>query len=186
MSLMRRLARPLIAAAFVDQGVQLARRAPAHADAWSPLVERVRSPLGLGDTPTATVVRADGAAMAVSALLFGLGRLPRLSAAVMAASLAPAALSEHAFWKADGVDERKRQRTLLLKDLGLVGAALVSAVDTDGKPGLSWRSRRAAKDAGRAGRAAGKLARREARHAARTADRSVRLAGHRVGDKIGV
>ena len=37
-----------------------------------------------------------------------------------------------------------------------------------------------------AGRAAGKLARREARHAARTADRSVRLAGHRVGDKIGV
>lgn len=186
MTIMRRLARPLLAAAFVDQGVQLARRPGDHAEAWSPVVEQVRQPLGLGDRDVAFVVRVDGAAMAVSALLFGLGRLTRASALVMAASLAPAAASEHAFWRADGGDERKRQRTLFLKDLGLVGAALVSVVDTEGRPGLGWRSRRAAKDATRASKAAGRLARREARYATHTAGREVRLAGHRAGDRVGL
>ncbi|MEJ5915184.1 hypothetical protein [Pseudokineococcus sp. 1T1Z-3] len=186
MTIMRRLARPLLAAAFVDQGVQLVRRPGDHAEVWSPLVEQVRQPLGLGDTSTATLVRADGAAMAVSALLFGLGRLPRASALVMAASMAPAAVAEHAFWRADSVETRKQQRTLFLKDLALVGAALVSVVDTEGRPGLSWRGRRAAKDASRASKAASKVARREARHAAHTAGREVRLAGYRAGTKVGL
>ncbi|WP_298992616.1 DoxX family protein [uncultured Pseudokineococcus sp.] len=185
MTIMRRLARPLLAAAFVDQGVQLARKAPERAAAWSPVVERVREPLSLGDRDVATVVRVDGAAMAVSGLLFGLGRLPRASALVMAVSMAPSTVAEHAFWKVQG-EERKAQRTLFLKDLGLVGAALVSVVDTEGRPGLGWRGRRAAKDASRASRGAAKLARREARHAAHTVDREARLAGHRVGSKVGV
>ncbi|GAA2033974.1 DoxX family protein [Pseudokineococcus marinus] len=185
MTIMRRLARPLLAAAFVDQGVQLARKAPERAAAWSPVVERVREPLSLGDRDVATVVRVDGAAMAVSGLLFGLGRLPRASALVMAVSMAPSTVAEHAFWKVQG-EERKAQRTLFLKDLGLVGAALVSVVDTEGRPGLGWRGKRAAKDASRASRGAAKLARREARHAAHTVDREARLAGHRVGSKVGV
>ena len=181
MTIMRRLARPLLAAAFVDQGVQLARRAPDHAQAWSPVVDKVREPLGLGDRDVASLVRVDGAAMAVSGVLFGLGRLPRASALVMAVSMAPSTVAEHAFWKVQG-EERKTQRTLFLKDLGLVGAALVSVVDTEGRPGLTWRGRRAAKDASRAAR----LARREAQHAAHSVGREARLAGHRVGSKVGV
>ncbi|WP_299035764.1 DoxX family protein [uncultured Pseudokineococcus sp.] len=180
MTIMRRLARPLLAAAFVDQGVQLARRAPDHAQAWTPVLDKVREPLSLGDRDAAQLVRVDGAAMAVSGLLFGLGRLPRASALVMALSMAPSTVAEHAFWKVQG-EERKTQRTLFLKDLGLVGAALVSVVDTEGRPGLTWRGRRAAKDASRAAR----LARREAQHAAHSVGREARLAGHRVGSKVG-
>jgi len=185
MTITRRLARPLLAAAFVDQGVQLARQAPQRAQAWSTVVEKVREPLSLGDRDVASLVRIDGAAMAASGLLFGLGRLPRASALVMAVSMAPSTVAEHAFWKVQG-EERKTQRTLFLKDLGLVGAALVSVVDTDGKPGLTWRGRRAAKDASRVSRGAARLARREAQHAAHTVGREARLAGHRVGSKVGV
>lgn len=181
MTILRRLARPLLAAAFVDQGVQLARQAPEHAQTWSPVVDKVREPLKLGDRDVATLVRVDGAAMALSGVLFGLGRLPRASALVMAASMAPSTVAEHAFWKAQG-DERKTQRTLFLKDLGLVGAALVSVVDTEGRPGLTWRGRRAAKDATRVSRGATRLARREAHRAKQTVGREAR----RVGSKVGV
>ena len=47
----------------------------------------------------------------------------------------------------------------------MLGGLLIAAGDTEGKPGVAWRARRAAKDA-----------RREARHLAATARREAKLA----------
>ena len=45
----------------------------------------------------------------------------------------------------------------------MLGGLLLAGVDTDGKPGLAWRARRAAKDAKREGRQLAKSARNEAK-----------------------
>lgn len=155
MKIARRLARPLIAAAYVDAGIDMARTAKDKAPSAEPVVNRLREPLKLTQD-TETLVKANGAAMAASGLLFGLGRMPRATAVVMMATMIPTTIAGHAFWKAPDATERKHQRDHFLKNVSLVGGALLAAVDTEGKPGLTWRSKRAAKDARKAASRAAK------------------------------
>jgi len=93
------------------------------------------------------------------------GRMPRLAATVLAASMVPTTLAGHAFWKAETPEERKRQILQFAKNVSVTGGLVLAAVDTEAKPGLAWRAR----DAGR-------KARREAKHLARDARREARLA----------
>ena len=63
--------------------------------------------------------------------------------------------------------------------MSLLGGTLLAVVDTGGKPGMPWRTRRAAKDAARTARTARretKLATRAAKAQARLAARSARKA----------
>jgi putative oxidoreductase len=143
MTVVRRLARPLLAAAFIDTGLDCLRHPGPHVDAARPLINRAAGPLGLPDDPE-TAVRANGAAMAVAGALFGLGRLPRSSAAVMAATLGSTICTTHAFWREDDPERRHTLRRQFVQHVALIGAALISAVDTQGRPDLTWRSRRAA------------------------------------------
>ena len=168
MTLVRRLARPLLAASFVSNGLDAFRHPAQRVEAARPLVARVAEPLRLPQDPE-TFVRANGAAMAAAGTLFGLGRLPRLSAFVMALTLAPTAYSQHAFWTEKDPERRREQRRALVQDASLLGAALVAAVDTQGRPGLAWRGRRAVKDAERTARRASRDARRAGRQAKRAA-----------------
>lgn len=184
MTVVRRLARPLLAASFVSNGLDAFRHPAQRVEAARPLVDRVAEPLGLPRDPE-TFVRANGAAMAAAGTLFALGRLPRLSALVMAVTLAPTAYAQHAFWQEKDPVRRREQRRALVQDASLVGAALVAAVDTQGRPGIAWRSRhaveqaertakRASRDAKRAGRQAKRAAQLETRYAVRTARTTAR------------
>jgi uncharacterized membrane protein YphA (DoxX/SURF4 family) len=186
MTLVRRLARPLLAASFVAGGLDAFRHPAQRAEAARPLVAQVAEPLGLPADPE-TYVRANGAAMATAGVLFGLGRLPRLSALVMAVTLAPSAYTQHAFWQEKDPVRRREQRRAFVQDVSLVGAALVSSVDTAGRPGLAWRGRnavqqaersakRATRGARRASRQAKRAATLEARHAVRTATATAKAA----------
>jgi putative oxidoreductase len=51
----------------------------------------------------------------------------------------------------------------------MLGGLIIAAVDTEGRPGVAWRARRAAKDA-----------RREASHLAATARREAKLAAAQI------
>lgn len=168
MTLVRRLARPLLAASFVADGLDAVRHPAQRVEAARPLVRQVAAPLGLPTDPEA-LVRVNGAAMAAAGALFGLGRLPRLSALVMALTLAPAAYTQHAFWQEKDPVRRRDQRRALLHDVSLVGAALVAAVDTAGRPGLAWRSRRAVRQARRTARTTARSTAASARSTAATA-----------------
>ncbi len=183
MTIVRRLARPLLAVAFVSNGLDAVRHPATRVEAARPLVRQIAEPLGLPTDPE-TFVRANGAAMAVAGTLFGLGRLPRLSALVMAVTLAPTAYTQHAFWQETDPVRRREQRRGLVQDLSMLGAALVATVDTEGRPGLAWRGRhavqqaertakRATRDAKRASRQAKRAAALETRHAVRTARSTV-------------
>jgi putative oxidoreductase len=166
MSIVRRLARPLLAASFVTGGLDAVLHPTPRAEAARPLVERLAPPLGLPADPE-LFVRGNGAAMVLAGVLFATGRLPRLTSVLLAATLLPSTYTEHAFWQEKDPQARHVQQTLFLKNLGLLGGTLLAAVDTEGRPGLAWRSRRAVGQAEKAGRRAGRQARRSAREARR-------------------
>jgi uncharacterized membrane protein YphA (DoxX/SURF4 family) len=173
MSVVRRIARPLLAATFVSGGVDAYRHPAPRAKAAAPLIDKYAPQLGLPNDPE-LLVRANGAAMAAAGTLLALGRFPRLSATVLALSIVPATLTGHRFWEVKDPEQRKQQLLHFLKNAGLLGGVLLAAVDTAGKPGIGWRARRAAKDTKRTA----VLARKEARNAARSAKRDAKLARH--------
>lgn len=179
MTVVRRIARPLLAAVFVQTGFDQFRHPAPKADAARPLVHRLSGPLHLPDDAE-TLVRANGAAMAGAGVLLATGRLPRLSSLVLAATIAPTTYVAHPFWEAKDPEERRSQRAHFLKNLGLLGGVLLAAVDTEGRPGLAWRTRHATRDAQRAT----KRAKAEAKLAARQARREAKHAAKRVGTAV--
>jgi putative oxidoreductase len=169
MSLVRLVARPMLASIFVLQGVKTLRdpeTAAADAkpvtDRLAPLLEKYAPQL---PSDTRSLVRINAGINVGAGLLLATGRFPRLSALALTASLVPSTLTAHPFWQADDPDEKRRQRGEFLKDIGLAGGLLLASVDTAGRPGLRWRAERAASDTRRAAR----TAKREAKLTARAA-----------------
>ncbi|WP_051807697.1 DoxX family protein [Streptomyces sp. NRRL F-2664] len=183
MALLRKLARPLLAAPFITAGLHTVRRPDtASADLVQSVVRAVADripthPTTVPDripadrTPPADrisvsdrlpalatadprqLLRATGALQATAGLLLATGRAPRLAAVTLAATLVPTSLAAHAFWTEDDPEERARQRTHFLTDLSALGGLLITAADTHGKPSLAYRSRHAVRAAATASRA---------------------------------
>jgi uncharacterized membrane protein YphA (DoxX/SURF4 family)/gas vesicle protein len=150
--LLRRLARPLLATAFVVDGVDTLRRPDERVKAANALLERGHRQLPeeiatkLPSNPT-TVVQVNALAQVSGGVLLALGKAPRLAALVLAATVVPAAVTEQDFWNEQDPARKSAKRTAFLKDLGLLGGLMITAADTEGKPSLGWRGRRAARDA---------------------------------------
>ncbi|HEX8496831.1 MAG TPA: DoxX family membrane protein [Actinomycetales bacterium] len=178
MSAVRRIARPLLAATFIAGGLDAYRHPAPRAKAAAPLIAKLPPQLGLPDDPE-LLVRINAAAMAGAGGLLALGRFPRLSALVLAATIVPTTVVGHPFWQVKDPVARKQQQQHFMKNLGLLGGALLAMVDTDGKPGLTWRARRANKDLHRGAA----LAAKEAKHAARAARRETKLQASELRSK---
>ncbi len=169
MTITRLLARPMLASIFVAGGIHALRNTEAHAvkakpvaDRFVPLVQRA-APGAPIPTDAATLVRINAGAQLLAAAALATGRAPRLSATVLAASLVPTTLAEHAFWNENDPEVKASQRRQFIKNTSVLGGLLLAGVDTEGKPGLAWRARRAAADVRREARQVAKDARREAK-----------------------
>ena len=181
MTIVRRIARPLLAAPLIASGVDAFRHPGPHVEIARPLVHRIAGPLGLPDDPL-LIVRGSGAITAAAGTLLAVGRLPRLSAlAIIIAS--PAAAASPPFWQEKDPELRRTQRTLFLRNLGLVGGALLAAVDTEGKPGLAYRGRAAGRwavggveDVGKAAKSSARSTRKAAKRTAKEAKLQALLA----------
>ena len=93
---------------------------------------------------TKQVVLADGALKVAAGGLLAFGQVPALvSALALAGSLVPTTIAGHAFWKESDPAKRKQQRVHFIKNVSMLGGLLIAAVDTEGKPSLAWRARRA-------------------------------------------
>ncbi|NLU83050.1 DoxX family protein [Rhodococcus sp. HNM0569] len=150
--LVRRIARPLLGSIFVFSGVDALRDPAGRASVASPWIDKTTGALpdSVTDpvpTDAETLVRVNGAVQVAGGVMLSLGKFPRLSSTVLAGSLVPTTLAAHDFWAKDDPAERSMQRTQFLKNLGLLGGLLLAAVDTEGKPSLGWRGRRAARRA---------------------------------------
>jgi putative oxidoreductase len=181
MTIVRRIARPLLAAPLIATGVDAVRHPGPHAEAARPLVDRAAGPLRLPNDPE-LIVRASGAVTAAGGVLLAVGRLPRLSALAIVLA-APTTQASTPVWQEKDPEQRRAQRTLFLKNLGLVGGALLAAVDTEGRPGLAYRGRAAShaaaeslEDAGDAAKRSARSARKAAKRARKDAERAAKLA----------
>ncbi len=170
MTLVRRIARPMLAAMFVAGGLDQLKHPGRTVPSARPLIEKVGPTLGLPDDPE-LLVRANGAAMLGAGTLLAMGRLPRIASTVLAATVIPTTVVAHPFWAEHDDAARARQREQFLKNLGLLGGLLLATVDTEGRPGIAYRARMVGNSASRAAR----TTRRQARHAARTAAREAKL-----------
>ena len=92
-------------------------------------------------------VRVNGAVQVLAGSLLAMGKLPRLSALALAASLIPTTLAGHRFWESQDKQEKAQQRIHFLKNLSMLGGLLIAAGDTAGDPSLAWRGRHAVSSA---------------------------------------
>jgi putative oxidoreductase len=146
--LVRRIARPLLASTFVVGGIDTLRNPQARVAGARPVVEKLAEQADKqlpvqGPRDVEQWVKVDAGVKVGAGLLFALGRLPRVSALLLAGSVVPTTLAGHRFWEAEGA-AKQAQLIHFLKNLGLLGGLLLAAVDTEGKPSVGYRARRAA------------------------------------------
>lgn len=152
--MIRKVARPMLAAAFISQGVESLSRPNSAADAARPTLEGLRKlpdPVAarVPDNPD-TFARITAATQVAGGLLLATGRLPRLASAALAVTVLPANLGSHMFWDEPDAVSRSRKRRDFMVDLSLLGGLIIATADTAGKPSLGWRGRRAARRAAEA------------------------------------
>jgi putative oxidoreductase len=171
MTVSRRIARPMIASMFVVGGVNALRNAPAYAekakvvtDRLVPLAKRVAPEAPIPEDPV-TLVRVNGAIHVGAGVALATGHFPRLASTALAATLVPTTLAGHQFWNESDPAQKANHRVHFFKNVSMLGGLLLAAVDTEGKPGVAWRTRHTARDV-----------RREARHLRATARREAKLA----------
>jgi putative oxidoreductase len=146
MHLIRRLARPLLAAIFIYGGWDAFRNPEGKAPKADKVAGGVPSSVP-GMSNTTQLVRVDGAAKMLGGAALAIGKLPRLAALGLAASLVPTTLAGHRFWEETDPAKRQAQQLQFVKNLSILGGILLAAVDTDGKPSLGWRAHRLARHA---------------------------------------
>lgn len=144
MSLVRRLARPMLASVFVYGGFDTLRNPKPRVQKAEPLTAKVASALPIPDD-TEKLVKINAAVQLGAGALLSIGRFPRVAALALAASTVPTTLAGHPFWEEEDDLSKFQQRIHFLKNLGLLGGLLVAAVDTGGAPSLGWRAKRAAR-----------------------------------------
>jgi uncharacterized membrane protein YphA (DoxX/SURF4 family) len=153
--LIRRIARPMLAAVFVAGGVDALRNPGPRVKAAAPLVAKGEQvlPDDITDnipTDPDTLVKINAAVQISGGLLLASGKLPRLASLALAGSIVPTTLAGHAFWEESDPEAKAAHRTQFLKNVGLLGGLLIAAVDTEGKPSVAWRTRASAEHAQKA------------------------------------
>jgi uncharacterized membrane protein YphA (DoxX/SURF4 family) len=160
----------MLASTFVFGGIQALRNAPALAEAAKPVNDEIRdladkvAPQVHLPSDDKTLVRINAGVHIVAGLGLATGRAPRLCALALAGTVAPTTIAGHPFWEEKDKAARTAQMTHFFKNVSMLGGLVLAAVDTEGKPGVAWRTQNAFGSAKREA----KHLRREAKLAAKS------------------
>jgi putative oxidoreductase len=153
--LLRRIARPLLAAVSIANGVETLLNPKPKIEAATPLLAKGQGTLSTKQPVDPALIVQAGAAVKVTAgLMMALGWAPRIAATVLAVELIPSTVAEHPFWAGSYPDERKAHRQHFLANAGLLGGLLLAI--TAGKPAAVKRAKKSAKRLARKARKARK------------------------------
>jgi uncharacterized membrane protein YphA (DoxX/SURF4 family) len=170
----------MLASIFVTSGIRVlfnpdgpAEAARRLTDRAGPLLEKVDPRI---PTDARSLVQIKAAADVAAGVALATGHLTRPAALVLAAGLVPTTVAAHPLW---GVpkEERGKQEVQFFKNLGLLGGLLLAAVDTEGRPGLRYRTSHAVDRSQRSVKRKVKAAKRDARIAALSASAARKLPG---------
>ena len=170
----RRIARAALASYFLNEAAKAFKNTQSQAEEAAPFVEFVSRESGkkVPNDPE-LVVKAQGALMGGAGAALALGKLPRLSAALLTPTVGANAYMHDAFWAEKDPAARARKQSNFFRTVAIVGGVLLAAADTAGKPGLAWRASHGVK-----------TSRREAARAAKTARREAKLLAAQAGNAL--
>ncbi|MGK2865045.1 MAG: DoxX family protein [Mycobacterium sp.] len=145
--LVRRIARPLLSAAFIGQGIEALTDVKPAAEVVQPTLDGLQSlPSAVSDKVpdnAVTVARINAAVQIGGGVLLATGKVPRVASALLAATVIPGNLGRHMFWAETDPVAKADKRRAFLTDVSLIGGLVLASADTAGKPSLGWRGRRA-------------------------------------------
>ena len=143
MNLLRVVARPLLAAPFIADGVDALMHPRFHVERAAgvrPLIDKATDAVGLEpltDQQLALATRVTGAVTVVAGLRFALGRKPRVAALTLAAIGAPMVLVNAPLpgtTRGLSKEQIKRRRYRTLNKAGLAAGVLLASTDRVGQP----------------------------------------------------
>ncbi|WP_222192768.1 DoxX family protein [Modestobacter italicus] len=181
--LVRRIARPMLAATFIYGGVDTLRNPQSRVPGAAPVVEQITEiaekqlPVEVSHDVEQWVKINAGVHVGAGTLL-ALGKFPRFSALALATSLVPTTLAGHRFWEHTDPKERFGQTSNFLKNVGMFGGLLIAAVDTEGKPSVGWWAKRTAGAAAAAAEASYEKASKKAAKAQKRAAKQTKKLKH--------
>lgn len=142
MSLVRRIARPLLAAPFVFEGVRTALHPEREIDVYPQAFDAADSVISKSAAPgflnVRTIVQVSGAVAAGAGILYATNRCPRGAAVALLATTSVGWAGRKKVWELRG-EERAREIQAILTDAGLLGGVLLAVVDHDGRPSLGYQ-----------------------------------------------
>ena len=143
MSLVRRIARPLLAAPFVVEGVCTALHPEREIDVYPQAFDAADSAIAKSSAPgfldVRTIVRSTGAIAAGAGVLYATNRCPRAAAVTLLATTSVGWAGRKKVWELRG-EELTQELRSILTDAGLLGGVLLAVVDTEGRPSLGYRA----------------------------------------------
>ncbi len=138
----RRIARPLLASIFIAEGWDAIRNPGGTGKTFeSPAQPPTKENLPIQED-TLTLVRLNGIVQVGGGVLLAIGKFPRLASLALIGSIVPTTYAGHQFWEEPDDEIRAQRKIQLLKNLGLLGGLIFSAVDTEGAPSIGWKTRR--------------------------------------------
>ncbi|AQP44558.1 DoxX family membrane protein [Tessaracoccus flavus] len=188
MSLTRFLSRSLFASYFIAEGVKAVTKpaetapdAEAFTSRVAPLVQRVVPADIASYVPerAETWVRISGVAQVLGGVMFATGIGRRLGAMLLAkASVLNVAIALPD--KGASQDAKQAARPAVLRNAALLGASMLAAQDTQGKPSLAWRTEHAAKVTEKKAAALGDDVSKAARKASAKAEKQAKSLGKKA------
>ncbi|MCQ9162900.1 MULTISPECIES: DoxX family protein [unclassified Arthrobacter] len=139
MTIVRALARPMLASSFILSGLDSLRNVDRTTRQLDPVLDRVSAALPF-DASEKTLARAIAGAQVGAGVLLATGKFARPAALLLTATAAVTTFVEYRSSATDTKEAKAHRRSQLARNIGLLGGALLASVDTAGRPGLAWRA----------------------------------------------
>lgn len=130
MTVLRTVARPLLASMFLVGGVNSLRYSTAISPAAEPVADLVESATQTRVSPE-TLVKVNAVTHVVAGAALATGRFPRTAGLVLAATLVPTTAVGHPFWNETDPEAKQNQQIHFFKNLSMMGGLLMSTLDPD-------------------------------------------------------
>lgn len=131
MTILRSVARPLLASMFLYGGVNSIRNAKTMASKAQPVADLVHKAAPDVQVSTTNLVRINGAVHVAAATALATGHIPRISAFLLAGTLVPTTAVGHQFWNQTDPAARQNQLIHFLKNLSMMGGLLMATLDPE-------------------------------------------------------
>ncbi|MCL3820069.1 DoxX family protein [Aeromicrobium wangtongii] len=131
MTLLRTVARPMLASMFVYGGAMALKQPGARAAKAQPLADLIKKIAPQVPVSGSSVTRVNGAVQLTAGLGLATGHLPRLSAFVLAVTLPPTTVAGHRYWDETDPAARTNQRVHFMKNMALTGGLLMATLDPE-------------------------------------------------------